>query len=91
MNKGKKMKETPYTNNQRQNRSLIVHYSTPLERILTVILLCALCGIGIKECKRADLRLKRDKYKYERFMDSINNIQTQTSTFVFNNQKIKKR
>lgn len=81
------MNETPYSNNQGQKQLLLAPRPNPLARILTVVLLCTLCGIGIKECKRADLRLKRDKIKYERFMDSVNNVQNQITGFVFNNQK----
>lgn len=85
------MKETPYTDNQRKNQINFFPYPDPLRRILVLTLLCALCGIGIKECRRADFRLKREKYKYERFMDSINNTKINTSTLVFNNQNTIKR
>ncbi len=61
------MEQKQNTDNKNQ-RTL---FSIPINVMLEIILLCALCGIGIKECKRADLRLKRDKIKYERFMDSI--------------------
>jgi len=85
------MKETPYTDNQPKNQLNFFPYPDPLRRILVLTLLCTLCGIGIKECKRADLRLKQDKYKYERFMDSINNTKTNTTIFVLNNQNTIKR
>ena len=55
---------------QKQNNQRTL-FRIPITVVLEIILLCALCGIGIKECKRADLRLKRDKIIYERFMDSI--------------------
>lgn len=62
---------------QNQNNQRTI-FRMPINIILEIILLCALCGIGTKECKRADLRLKRDKIKYERFMDSIKHRDSMT-------------
>lgn len=42
---------------------------------LYIIILAALAGIMIKECKRADMRLKRDKANYEYYQDSIKGAQ----------------
>ena len=45
--------------------------SSCLDRILILVLLCALCGITITECQRSKMRYDMDKIKYDKFMDSI--------------------
>lgn len=41
----------------------------------TLILAAALTAIAVKECKRSELRLKRDQANYEYFQDSIKGAQ----------------
>ena len=41
-----------------------------LKPILLTIFWCALCGIAVKECKRADIRLQEEKIKLEQLKDS---------------------
>ncbi len=39
-----------------------------LDGCLYIVLLSALCGIAINECKRSQMRLNQDKTKYEQAM-----------------------
>lgn len=43
----------------------------PINGCLWTAVLIALLAISVKECKRANIRLKTDKIKYEQLMDSI--------------------
>jgi len=40
-----------------------------LKPIFLTIFWCALCGIAVKECKRADVRLQEEKFKFEQMKD----------------------
>lgn len=71
------------TNNQ-HHRSF---FSIPINSVLMFIFLCAACGVMVKECKRADLRLKKDQYEYQRFMDSVNVTKNATTIFALNNNQ----
>jgi len=82
------MKEKQNTENE-QSKQQKTLFSIPITSVLMIIILSALCGITVKECKRADLRLKRDKYKYERFMDSVKKVNQQSADIVFNTSIIR--
>lgn len=41
-----------------------------LKPIFLTIFWCAICGIAVKECKRADIRLQEEKIKLEQLKDS---------------------
>lgn len=71
---------------QQQNNQRTV-FRMPLTTIFEMILLGALCCIGVKECKRADLRLEREKIKHERFMDSINKIKNNSTAYLCSQQR----
>jgi hypothetical protein len=45
--------------------------SIPLTGCAYTIFVIALAAFMMKECQRADLRLKRDKANYEHYMDSV--------------------
>jgi hypothetical protein len=59
----------------------------PFKGCFSVILLSALCGIAINECGRSEMRFERDKILHERFLDSINSLKADTTTYIFNQQK----
>ena len=61
-------------------------FTIPLHGCLVVILLGALCGIAVNECKRSQIRLRNDEIKHERFMDSIAD-QRANMTYVVKNQQ----
>lgn len=69
---------------ENQNKKTI---TIPLNGCLTMLLLGALCAIAVKECKRADIRLKTDQIKYQRLTDSLKNVRNDTATFILNNTK----
>ncbi len=48
--------------NQTQNRTL---FSIPVSGCLMIIILSAIAGISINECKRSKLRLENDRRKYQ--------------------------
>lgn len=49
--------------NQTQNQTL---FSIPVSDCLMIIILSAIAGISINECKRSKLRLENDRMKYQR-------------------------
>lgn len=52
--------------------------TVPINGCLMLIILSALATIAVKECKRQDLRLKKDQATYQQYMDSINRIKNDT-------------
>lgn len=70
-------------NKNNNSRTLV---SVLLNGCLMVIILSALAGIAINECKRSQIRLENDKQKYQN--DTISTLKHITNnTFVFNNAR----
>jgi len=58
-------------NNENQNNSQPrTLFSIPLTGCLMVVILSAIAGIMVNECKRSQIRLEKDKQKYQQ-NDSI--------------------
>ena len=65
---------------QQEKRTLV---SIPLHGCLMVIILSAIAGIMVNECKRSKIRLENDRQKYQN--DTIKSNMTSTkNTFVLN-------
>lgn len=64
--------EQDYTNEEKQKQDPKKSgCSIPLTGCAYTIFVIALAAFMMKECQRADLRLKRDKANYEHYMDSV--------------------
>jgi hypothetical protein len=78
--KGDTMEKENKNNNSR------TLFSVPLNGCLMVIILSALAGIFINECKRSQIRLENDKRKYQN--DTITTLKhIANNTFIFNNAR----
>lgn len=48
-----------------QNMQIQPNFRVPINGCLMTIILCAVAGIMINECKRSKIRLENDKRKYQ--------------------------
>ena len=56
--------EIPNSSQNTQKQPTRTLFSIPLDGCLTLIILSAIAGIAINECKRSKLRLENDRQKY---------------------------
>lgn len=62
----------------------------PLSGCFSIIILSALSGIVVNECRRSDMRYEREKIIHQRFMDSINATTVDTTYVLQQQRQIKK-
>lgn len=63
-NNEQKQKQQNQNQNQNQNQKRTL-FSVSIPGCLTVIILSAIAGIMVNECKRSKLRLENDRRKYQ--------------------------
>lgn len=66
-------------NSQQQTRTI---FSIPLNGCLTLIILSAIAGIAINECKRSKIRLENDRQKYQQNDTITPNATAQNTLFL---------
>ncbi|MBO4480226.1 MAG: hypothetical protein J5742_01200 [Alphaproteobacteria bacterium] len=77
------MKETIQSeNNQKQPTRTL--FSIPLNGCLTVIILAAIAGIMVNECKRSQIRLENDRRNFQSDTITAKRDSTLPNTFVLN-------
>ena len=59
------MQEQKNQNDEQNNDNSRTIFSVPLNGCLMVIVLSAIAGIFINECKRSQIRLENDRKKYQ--------------------------
>lgn len=69
-------------NNQNQQKRTLV--SIPIPGCLMVIILSAIAGIMVNECKRSQIRLENDRQKYQQTDTTKLNTASARNTFVLN-------
>ncbi|MBO7656416.1 MAG: hypothetical protein J6S80_01670 [Alphaproteobacteria bacterium] len=66
-------------NPHQQTRTI---FSVPLNGCLTLIILSAIAGIAINECKRSKIRLENDRQKYQQNDTIAPNATAQNTLFL---------
>lgn len=69
------------------DKKILDEYNTSSHGFLSIILLCALCGLSMNECQSSHYRLKMNEIKYKNFMDSINAQKNDSTAYILKNEK----
>ena len=69
------------------DKKILDEYNTPIHGCLSIILLCALCGLALNECQSSSYRLKMNKEKYDQFMKNINTQKNDSTTYILKKEK----